>query len=160
MIRAATENDFDFIYGLYMHPELNPHLLYEPMDRGGFLTVFEQLLADKVLYIYNVDQQAAGMFKLIPLQHRMSHIAYLGGVAVAPECAGKGVGTAMIKAIIPFAEERQIKRVELSTGVNNPRAAHLYEKCGFQREGILRNFSYLASENRYIDEVLMSYIWS
>lgn len=158
MIKAASQDDFDFIYRLYMHPDLNPFLLYEQMDEEHFLPIFEQLLADKVLYIYCVDQQAAAMFKLIPLQHRTSHIAYLGGVAVAPECAGKGVGAAMIKAIIQFTQERQIKRIELSTGVNNPRAAHLYEKCGFQREGILRNYTYLAKEDRYIDEVLMSYI--
>lgn len=159
MISAATENDFDFIYGLYMHPELNPYLLYEPMDRDSFLTVFKQLLADKVLYIYNVDQQAAGMFKLIPLQHRTSHIAYLGGVAIAPEFGGRGLGTSMMKAILEMARRQRIKRIELSTSVNNERAAHLYEKCGFQREGILRQYTYLASEDRYIDEVLMSYIW-
>ena len=159
MINAATEADFDFIYGLYMHPELNPYLLYEPMDQASFRPIFAQLLADKVLYIYSVHQQAAGMFKLIPLQHRTAHIAYLGGVAIAPAFAGHGLGTSMIKAILTFAQERNFKRVELSTGTNNPRAAHLYEKCGFQREGILRNYSFLKGENRYIDEVLMSYIW-
>lgn len=159
MIKPATDDDFEFIYRLYMHPDLNPYLLYEPMDRGGFLPIFEQLLADKVLYVYRVDQQKAGMFKLIPLQHRTSHIAYLGGVAIAPEFAGQGVGTAMIKLILEFARRRRIKRIELSTSVDNQRAAHLYEKCGFQREGILREYTYLFSEDRFVDEVLMSYIF-
>lgn len=159
MIKPATDDDFEFIYRLYMHPDLNPYLLYERMDRDGFLPIFEQLLADKVLYVYRVDQQKAGMFKLIPLQHRTSHIAYLGGVAIAPEFAGQGVGTAMIKLILEFARRRRIKRIELSTSVDNQRAAHLYEKCGFQREGILREYTYLFSEDRFVDEVLMSYIF-
>lgn len=159
MIKPATESDFDFIYGLYMHPELNPYLLYEPMDKVTFLPIFKQLLSDEVLYVYSIDQQKVGMFKLIHLKHRASHVGYLGGVAISPEFAGQGLGTAMLKLILEFAREKRIRRIELSTSVHNQRAAHLYEKCGFQREGILREYTYLASENRYDDEVLMSYIW-
>lgn len=158
MIRAANNADFDYIFSLYMHPQLNPYLLYEPMDQTSFRPIFEQLLADQQLYLYYVNEEKVGMFKLIRLQHRTSHIAYLGGVAIAPEFTGKGLGTSMINAIIEMARQKNIRRIELSTSIANERAAQLYQKCGFQREGILRQYTYLASEGRYIDEVLMSLI--
>jgi putative acetyltransferase len=163
MIRSASKNDFDFIYHLYMHPEVNPFLLYELMDADSFMPIFEALLADGVLYIFSPsdDDSASptGMFKLIQLKHRTSHIAYLGGVAIHPTFAGKGYGVRMMQDIIALAGSKQIKRLELSTGVHNLRAAALYEKCGFEREGILRHFTYLKNEDRYIDEILMSYLF-
>lgn len=156
MIRAATEQDFEFIYGLYMHPEINPYLLYEPMEKIDFQPIFNELLKSRVLFIFYDDVNACGMFKLIQLQHRTSHIAYLGGVAINPELAGKGLGANMFREILAFAKNRQINRIELSVAIHNQRAISLYEKSGFQREGILRQYTYLRQENRYIDEQLMA----
>lgn len=159
MIRAAQESDFDFIYGLYMHPQVNPYLLYEQMDQRSFLPIFTELLKDQVLYIFSDAERDLGMFKLIRLKHRTSHIAYLGGVAIDPALTGKGYATAMFSDIIALGQSMHLGRIELSASIDNVRAIHLYEKCGFEREGILRNFTYLRSENRYIDEVLMAYLY-
>jgi putative acetyltransferase len=76
MIRKASQNDFDFIYGLYMHPQVNRFLLYEMMDAAAFKQIFNELLSDDVLYVYETDDVSADMFKLVPLEHRLSHIAY------------------------------------------------------------------------------------
>lgn len=163
MIRPAQIDDFDFIYSLYMHPTINPFLLYEFMSIDSFQPIFEALLADEVLYIFSVSDEhphtPAGMFKLIQLKHRTSHIAYLGGVAIDPTFAGKGLGQTMMQEIIRLGASKNLKRIELSTGVHNLRAAALYEKCGFEREGILRNYTYLKHEDRYLDEILMSYLF-
>jgi len=163
MIRSANNDDFDFIYGLYMHPDINPFLLYEPMDTDHFSPIFKDLLAENVLYIFSASDDdtalATGMFKLIQLKHRTSHIAYLGGVAIDPACSGKGYGARMMQEIIALAANRNLTRLELSTGVHNLRATALYEKCGFVREGVLRNYTYLKQEARYIDEIFMSYLF-
>lgn len=156
MIRAATEQDFEFIYGLYMHPDINPYLLYEPMERDDFKPIFADLLTSKVLFIFGEADARLGMFKLIRLQHRTSHIAYLGGVAISPERAGSGMGAQMFREILTFARDQQIKRVELSVATYNQRAIRLYEKFGFQKEGVLRQYTHLRQENRYIDEQLMA----
>ena len=50
--------------------------------------------------------------------------------------------------------------MELSVAAINDKATHIYEKAGFQKEGVLRNYTYLKSENRYLDEVLMSYLYT
>lgn len=159
MNRPATTHDLDFIYRLYMHPEVNPFLLYEPMDKPAFAPIFKQLLDDGVLYVFEEAGISVGMFKLIPLKHRTSHIAYLGGVAIDPDFAGKGHAKKMFEEIIALGKAKQLRRIELSASVENTRAISLYEKCGFQAEGVLRKYTYLKTENRYLDELLMSYLY-
>jgi L-phenylalanine/L-methionine N-acetyltransferase len=88
MTRKITATDFEWIYGLYMHPEINPYLLYELMDEGSFKPIFSDLLEKEIIYVYEDANTAIGMFKLIRLQHRNAHIAYLGGLAVHPDFSG------------------------------------------------------------------------
>ena len=159
MIKPATVHDFDFFHSLYFHPQVNPYLLYEMIEEANFEAIFNDLLEKKVLFIFEKDGQNVGMFKLIQLTYRSSHIAYLGGVAISPDYAGKGYGSSMMQAIIDYGKELGLKRIELSTEVTNEKAMHLYEKVGFHKEGIMKNYTYLKSENRYLDEMLMAYLY-
>jgi L-phenylalanine/L-methionine N-acetyltransferase len=158
MIRKATAPDFDFIYSLYMHPQVNPFLLYEMMDATSFKPIYDDLLAKDIKYVFEENGNAVGMFKLIPLTYRTSHITYLGGLAVHPAFAGKGCGLTMLKEIMAYAKQQHFLRVELSVASINERAIHLYEKAGFVKEGVLRNYTYLKSENKFLDEVMMAWI--
>ena len=156
MIRNANPSDFDFIFGLYFHPEINPFLLYEPMDVPNFQPIFHDLLEKGILYVFEYEGKKAGMAKLAPLLYRNDHIAYLGGVAIHPDFAGKGLGEQMLLEVLSMAKQSGFLRVELSTATINERAIRLYEKTGFQKEGVMRRFTYLKSEGRFLDEVLMS----
>ncbi len=158
MNRKATIADFEFVYNMYMHPIINPHLLYEQMSAIDFRPIFEKLIADGILYIYEDNKQPVGMFKLVPLSYRSAHVAYLGGFAIAPAYNGKGLGTKMLMAIIGLAKQIGTKRIELSTGVQNKKAITLYKNCGFEEEGVLRKLTHFKSEGKYIDELMMSYI--
>jgi L-phenylalanine/L-methionine N-acetyltransferase len=159
MIRKAQASDFKFIYNLYFHPLINPFLLYEMMDKKSFRPIFKDLLKSDILYIFSMNGQDVGMFKLAPLKHRTLHIAYLGGVGIDPKYAGKGLGTQMMQEIIDFGKTLGLLRIELSTATINDKAIHLYEKVGYQKEGVLRKYTHLKSEDRFLDEVLMSYLY-
>lgn len=159
MVRHITTEDFDFIYSLYFHPEVNPYLLYEMMEKEDFKPIFADLLAKNIVFVFENEGKKVGMFKLYAHTYRTSHIAYLGGVAVHPDFAGKGFGNKMLKKIIDLAQERGFLRLELSTATINEKAIHLYEKMGFQKEGVLRNYTFLKSENRFLDEMMMSYLF-
>ncbi len=159
MIRLATPHDFNFIYALYMHPQVNPFLLYEPMNAESFLPIFQNLLQQEVKYIYSTNTESIGMFKLIPLQHRNQHIVYLGGLAVHPAFSGKGEGGKMLKGILVLAKQRGFLRIELSVAVTNEKAIQLYAKMGFQNEGVFGKYTYLKSEQRFVDEILMSFLF-
>lgn len=159
MIRKITAQDFNYIYQLYMHPVTNPWLLYEMMDKASFQPIFNDLLEKNIIYLYNEDGTDVGMFKFIHQQHRNAHMAYLGGLAIHPDYAGKGYGLKMMQEIIALGKQMNLVRIELSTATINERAIRLYEKTGFEKEGILRKYTWFKNENRFIDEVMMSYIY-
>ena len=159
MHRKATQNDLQFIYDLYMHSQVNPYLLYERMDIEKFKPIFDKLLDNESKYVF-MDESGTpiGMFKLFPLTYRASHIAYLGGLAIHPAYAGKGFGLKMMQEIIDLASQQNYKRIELSAATENLGAIKLYKKVGFEEEGIMRKYTYLKREGRFLDELLMSYI--
>ena len=158
MIRKMTQEDFHFIYELYMYPGVNKYLLYEPMAEADFSPIFADLLQKQIIYIFENGGAPEGMFKFVPYAFRSSHVAYLGGLAIHPSSSGKGMGTQMMNEIKDFAKEKGIRRIELSTAVINEKAIRLYEKAGFQKEGILRKYTWLEAENQYLDEVMMSWL--
>jgi len=158
MIRAAIKEDFDFIYELYMHPQINKWLLYEPMSKELFFPIFKELLVKKVLFVYENDNKVTGMCKLVPQQHRIAHIVYLGGVAIHPSYTGKGFGQKMIEEIKEYVKQKGFLRIELSVAVINEKAVRLYEKAGFAKEGILKKYTYMKEENKFLDEVMMAYL--
>ena len=158
MIRKASSDDFEFVYGMYMHPQVNRFLLYDMMGADQFRPVFEELLQRGVKFIYENEGVPVGMFKLVPNSYRSSHVVYLGGLAVHPDFAGRGYGMSMMNEIILYAEQHGFLRIELSLYAENAKARRLYEKAGFQEEGMSRKLTYLRSENAFIDEVLMSWL--
>jgi putative acetyltransferase len=158
MLRLATESDFDFVYELYMHPHNNKWLLYEPGDKKFFLPIFNELMVQSVLFVFEDDSIPTGMCKLVPQKHRNSHIIYLGGIAIHPFFAGKGEGLKMIQEIIEYAKQYRFLRIELSVASINEKAIRLYEKAGFLKEGLLKKFTYLENENKFLDEVMMAYL--
>ena len=159
MIRIATPEDFNFVYTLYMHPEVNGFLLYEVMNELSFEPIYKNLLYTGVKFIYTEHDRPVGMFKLIPLTYRTSHIAYLGGLAINPAFAGKGHGKKMLQEILEFAGKQGFLRIELSVANINEKAIQLYQNTGFQKEGTLKKYSFLKKENRFLDEILMAYLY-
>jgi L-phenylalanine/L-methionine N-acetyltransferase len=156
MLRKATTNDLEFIYNLYMHPDINPWLLYEPMDIETFEPIYKDLLDKQVKYVYEHEREEMGMCKLVPLTHRTSHVVYLGGLGIHPGFAGKGHGAKMLREITDLCRTAGYKRIELSVSVRNEKAIHLYDKVGFEKEGVLRKYTRYEKDNEFVDEILMS----
>lgn len=60
---------------------------------------------------------------------------------------GKGIGTFAVKEMLKHAfNNLNLQRVELTVLDSNIRAQHLYEKCGFVKEGTLRKYAYKNGE--------------
>ena len=159
MVRKALQEDFDFIYELHIIPEVNRFLFYEIMEAEEFKVIFNELLGQGILYVYEEEGVSKGMFKLTPKQHRCSHIIFLGGVAVHPSFSGKGCGQRMINEILSLGKEQGFLRMELGVSTINARAIHLYEKAGFKREGLFKKYIWLKSENIFLDDILMAYLY-
>jgi RimJ/RimL family protein N-acetyltransferase len=77
------------------------------------------------------------------------------GITLLREYRGRGIGTLMMERVIEWAKESGvITRIELEVYPHNRVAIHLYEKCGFVREGVRRN-AYIKS-GQYRDAVIMA----
>ncbi len=68
---------------------------------------------------------------------------------------GKGYGSDAINTLVKFIfEEMNINKITLCVYSFNERAIKCYEKCGFTREGLLREE--LFRQGKYHDEIMMS----
>lgn len=61
-------------------------------------------------------------------------------VAVFPAHQKRGVGQALVSALLRAAAERGIRQMTLEVRVSNEAAIRLYEKNGFVSEGIRKNY--------------------
>lgn len=87
---------------------------------------------------------------------RKRHMASLG-IYVHTDYQGMGVGTALIKALLDLADHwLMLVRVELDVYTDNEGAIRLYERLGFEREGVLRAAA--IRNGKYADLVMMSRI--
>ena len=87
---------------------------------------------------------------------RMRHV---GGVAlmIHADYQNAGVGTALLKTLLDLADNwLMLVRVELTVFADNERAIHLYEKLGFEKEGLKRMTT--IRDGKYADEYVMARI--
>lgn len=92
--------------------------------------------------IVEEDDEILGLVSLTDINH-MNQSAELHIMIGDSENQGKGLGTFAVKEILNHAfNNMNLHRVELGVLESNTRAIHLYEKCGFVREGLKREFCY------------------
>ena len=85
---------------------------------------------------------------------RRSHVASLG-MAVHDAYAGRGAGRALLAALIDQADRwLHFTRLELTVFADNDRAIALYERFGFEREGLLRAYAW--RDGAYADCTVMA----
>ena len=87
--------------------------------------------------------------------NRKKHCMYLA-VAILKEYTGKGNGTKLMNTLKKQAIENGINRLELEVSEKNKFAISLYEKLGFEVEGVKRR-AFLVNGN-YEDELIMGKI--
>lgn len=83
---------------------------------------------------------------------KMSHRGQLWGMYVAPAVRGRGVGRALIEAVIAHAKPR-VEQIHLHVVTTNEGAYRLYRRMGFQPYGIEPRA--LRHDGRYYDETMM-----
>jgi putative acetyltransferase len=85
---------------------------------------------------------------------RRAHVASIG-MAVHDDYAGRGVGRALLSAVVDLADRwLHYTRLELTVWADNARAIALYEKAGFEREGLHRAYAW--RDGGYVDALCMA----
>ena len=68
---------------------------------------------------------------------------------------GHGYGTAAVRSLLQFAfRDWNLNRVQLYVIEGNDAALRTYEKCGFKREGVLRQAAHI--DGKYRDLIVMA----
>jgi ribosomal protein S18 acetylase RimI-like enzyme len=73
----------------------------------------------------------------------------LKNLSVDAELRGTGIGTALIAAAERIVDKRagSERRLVVGVGLDNPRAAALYERLGYERTGVISTTTY-----EYVDD--------
>ena len=79
------------------------------------------------------------------------------GMGLLPAVRGRGVGRRLAETAIAAAKAQGAERIELEVFASNTPAIALYEKLGFEREGVKRRARKLDGE--YDDVVLMALLF-
>jgi putative acetyltransferase len=88
-----------------------------------------------------------------PNRPRRRHVGQIG-MAVRDDWQGKGVGTALVKAKIDWADNwLNLTRLELEVFVDNTPAIRPYEKFGFVIEGTKVDFAF--RDGQYVDAYII-----
>lgn len=159
-IRRSELGDAAAMARLMSHPEVLPGLMQLPY---GSEEQWRARLSDNLApgrsdlpLVALIDGEliaSAGLHPAGPALRRR-HVMSLG-LAVAPQAQGRGVGKALMAALIDYADNwAQVLRIELGVYVDNERAIALYQRFGFEIEG--RQRGYALRDGRYVDSYAMA----
>lgn len=84
---------------------------------------------------------------------RFAHKAEFG-IGILKEYWGYGIGKNLLNTSIEWADANAIKKMTLNVLETNDSAIHLYKKCGFEVEGVLKKDKRL-SDGHYYNTIVM-----
>lgn len=95
----------------------------------------EELQNPLAVFYVAEDVEAESAVGYVGMHHILDE-GYIANLVVHPGRRREGIASALIKEIIEYAEHHDLKRVTLEVRVSNARAIALYEKFGFEKDGI------------------------
>jgi putative acetyltransferase len=155
-IRRAEPDDCSALYEMFKSPKLYANTLQLPYPSRE---MWRKRIAEPGEGGHNlvavVGERVVGMLSLHAFPRpRRQHAAAIG-MSVHEEWHGKGVGTALMHAGLDLADNwLNLTRLELEVYIDNEPAIRLYERFGFEREGLLRQHAY--RDGRYVDSYVMA----
>jgi len=114
--------------------------------------------ADAAVYVAADGDTIVGRLSLARDPNPASrHVADLG-MMVAATHRRQGIGWALLEQAVAWAQEADIRKLELHVFPWNEAAIALYERFGFEREGLRRD--HYCRDGEYVDAILMAYLVS
>ncbi len=151
-IQKAIQADFDKVYDILMHKEVNPFMNYPILAKAEFEQIWVEIF--EKIYLWKEDENILGMIAITKGTHRVKHIAYIEKLAINQSIKRKGLGTIFFDEIINQLTQENITKIELNVETDNERAINFYKKLGFEIEGIRKKA--LNREGDFIDNYFMA----
>ncbi|QFY62405.1 GNAT family N-acetyltransferase [Rhizobium grahamii] len=154
-IRAMRSSDIEAVTAMlnlpgFRHGTLRPP--YQSVEETR--KHFEMKPQGNVSIVAELDGVVVGDAHLMRFQGRRGHAASIG-MGVHDDFTGRGVGSALMEALVDTADNwLDIKRLELTVYTDNAAALALYAKFGFEKEGQLKAFGF--RDGTYVDAYTMA----
>ena len=155
-IRPVHPDDVADLYDIVSYPAVARTLVQLPsMEFSETLAWMRKEQAGRHRLVAEVEGKVVGSASLTQFQNpRLAHAGKLG-LMVHPDYWGRGVGSALMVALLDLADNwLNLRRVELEVFTHNAAAVHLYQKFGFVIEGTCRRVVY--GEGGWYDEYVMA----
>jgi putative acetyltransferase len=124
IIRTNSDNS-DFIA---LVKQLDKELWSRYGEEQSFFDRFNKLDSIKQVVTAYMDDKPVGCGAI---KEYSSDIAEVKRMYVAPEVRGKGIAVKVLRELEQWASELTFDECILETGVEQPEAIRLYEKCGY-----------------------------
>lgn len=159
-IRKAESHDADQIVQVIKNAENSGYMMFNPGERQisseSFAKFIDVLSAKEKsgVFIACEEHQVLG-YLIVQNENpqRVSHRAYIV-VGVHSDSRGTGVGTALFSHVITWAKSVGLHRLELTVIAENASAVTLYQKMGFEIEGVKRDSLFI--NDGYVNEYYMA----
>jgi putative acetyltransferase len=155
VIRAACADDAAALTALMNLPRYRAGTLRLPHQRSEQTRRWLENAGPEALNLLaELDGAVVGLAGLDRHRGRRAHAAGIG-IGVHDDHRGHGIGSALIAELIDAADNwLGLRRLELTVYADNIRAIRLYERFGFEPEGIQRDYAFRAG--RFVDVLGMA----
>jgi putative acetyltransferase len=151
-IRHAEPGDADALHRIFSGPQVIAGTLQLPFPtRERWRERLSEISREGFFLVACADDELVGNLGLhtSPARWRVRHAAEIG-MSVRDDWQGKGVGTALMEAVLDLADNwLNLTRIELTVYTDNKAALALYEKFGFEIEGTHRRYAF--RDGGYVD---------
>ena len=108
-----------------------------PLDQA--FAFYRQIVANDLCQLLALlDGEVVGWCDVLPIPgEARAHIGTLG-IGLLPSARNQGIGAKLLQKTIETAWTKGLTRIELTVRTDNTRAKALYERFGFEVEGLLR----------------------
>jgi RimJ/RimL family protein N-acetyltransferase len=110
---------------------------------------------DAAVYVAEDDGALVGRLSLARDPHPASHHVADLGLMVAESHRGRGIGRMLLEQAVAWARDAGVTKLELHVFPWNEPAIRLYERFGFEREGLRRD--HYRRDGAFVDAILMAY---
>ena len=155
-IQPMEKKDLEFIHKLRTNPDMMDYWFEEPyMTKEHLEDIYDERLKshDHRLFILHHYNERVGFLGILRMDPRHQHAEF--AIMIAPEHQGKGYATNSTRLLINYAfMQLPLHKLYLYVDKENEKAAHIYEKIGFQKEGELREHYFV--QGKYHNVIVMS----
>jgi len=155
-VRKAESADAEAIRKCYTSPQVVRNTLQLPYRSLESVRDFLNKSGENDhILVAIVDGEVVGVIGLhTSSKPRVNHRGEIG-MMVRDDWQGKGVGAAIMRAVIDLADKwLNLTRIELTVVTDNEPAIALYRKFGFEIEGTLRKYAFC--DGKFIDAYAMA----